>query len=286
VGFDDFDLGIDSGRIRVRRHGPSGAPLVLCVPGLSANLTTYDFIAERLADGRRQVVAVDLRGRGYSETTPPGTYGWARHAADLFAVADALGAARFSVIGHSMGAAVTKAAARQDAGRIERAVLLDHCGIPEAGALTVIGRSIARLGVVYPSAEAYLEQMRGLGAIRPWSEHWDRYFLYELEPCDGGVRSRTSPAAVFEDAAFGAGAYAFESDATVYRLWRHLTMPVLLLRAGQEITPGSGFIVSEDDGRRFAETVPSARVTTVDATHYSIATSDATVAEIAAFLDA
>ena len=35
----DFDLALPSGRIRARRWGPPDAPLLLCVPGLSANLT-------------------------------------------------------------------------------------------------------------------------------------------------------------------------------------------------------------------------------------------------------
>ena len=281
---DDFDLQLPSGRLRARRHGNPEAPLLVCVPGLSANLASFDFIAERLGGEDLQVVALDLRGRGFSETTPPGTYGWARHAADVHAAAEALGAERFSIIGHSMGGAVAKAAARQNARRIERMAVLDHCGPPEAAALKVIATSVSRLGSVQESVDMYLEQMRSLGAIEPWSEYWDRYFRYELRNAEGGgVTSRTSAVAVFEDGAFGTGAYAFDDDAAVYRLWRYLTMPVLLLRAGREIAPGAGHIVNDDDARRFAHSVQTATVRTIDATHYTIATTEETVSALREF---
>jgi pimeloyl-ACP methyl ester carboxylesterase len=48
---------------------------VVCVPGLSANLCGFDRLAERLAGEALQLVAIDLRGRGRSEVTGPGSYG-------------------------------------------------------------------------------------------------------------------------------------------------------------------------------------------------------------------
>ena len=49
---------------------------MVCVPGLSANLCGFDRLAERLAGDALQLVAIDLRGRGRSEVTGAGTYGW------------------------------------------------------------------------------------------------------------------------------------------------------------------------------------------------------------------
>jgi len=86
----DFDVILSSGRIRARRWGEPGAPLLLCVPGLSANLSAFEYLAENLAGADRQVVAIDLRGCGRSEVTPPGSYGLDSHAADVLAVADAV----------------------------------------------------------------------------------------------------------------------------------------------------------------------------------------------------
>src|SRR6266567_6215330 len=77
-------------------------------------------------DWSSEVCSSDLRG--LSETTPPGTYGWEAHAADVLAAADALGGPRFSIVGWSMGAIVGMAAASLAAARIERLVLIDAVG--------------------------------------------------------------------------------------------------------------------------------------------------------------
>ena len=283
VEASEFDIVLATGRLHAKRYGAPDAPLVLCVPGLSANLMSFEFLGERLGLPV-QLVAVDLRGRGKSDVTEPGTYGWVNHAADLFGVADHLGAKTFSLIGHSMGAAVAMAAAAGDAARIERVALVDLCGTPDASTAGPIGVSVARLGAIHPSVEAYLAQVRKLGVIEPWSEYWERYYRYELEPVEGGVAARTSRAAVMEDVTFGAGAFAFGDAAGVYGLWRSLTMPVLLLSASREMIPGVGFIVGRRDRERFPTAVPSSRVVDVDANHYTIATSDDAVSAIREFL--
>lgn len=281
---EEFDLHLQSGRLHARRHGPPDAPLVLAIPGLSANLMGFEFLAEHLDPGL-QFVSVDLRGRGLSEVSPPGTYGWVNHAADVIEVADRLGADSFSLVGHSMGAAVAMATVGQSAGRVARLVLVDLCGIPDPSTEAPIDAGVARLGAVAPSAEAYLAQIRTIGIIQPWDGYWDRYFRYELQPVEGGgVAARTSRAAVMEDVVFGRGAFAFGDGAGVYGLWPSLTMPVLLLRASREMLPGTGFILSQRDRDRFPEMVPSATAVDVDANHYTIATSEPAATAIAQFL--
>lgn len=84
----EFDLDLVSGRLYAQRFGDPDAPLVLAVHGLSANMRGFDHLAPFLVgDGEHQVVAVDLRGRGGSECTAPGTYGLESHARDMFKVA-------------------------------------------------------------------------------------------------------------------------------------------------------------------------------------------------------
>jgi len=78
AGYEDSDIPLASGRLRVRRWGAADAPAVVCVPGLSANLCSFDRLAEWLVGDALQLVAIDLRGRGRSEVTGPGSYGW-RH---------------------------------------------------------------------------------------------------------------------------------------------------------------------------------------------------------------
>lgn len=283
---EEFDLQLPSGRIHVQRFGSPDAPMMVCLPGLSANMKGFDFLCERLVGDELQLVAVDLRGRGLSEVTAPGTYGWVNHAKDVFALADGLGAQRVSVLGMSMGGAIAMVCAWMDASRVERLVLIDICGVPDEVAAAPIAAAVSRLGSVYASAEAYLALVRQIGTVEPWSEYWERYFRYELRPVDGGVTARSNPAAVLEDAAFGAGAFAFGDAAGVYSLWPSLTMPVLLLRASRELLPGCGRIVSDRDRERFPREVPSATVVDVDANHYGINTHEASAEAIARFLAA
>jgi pimeloyl-ACP methyl ester carboxylesterase len=280
---EEFDIQLPSGRLHAQRFGSPNAPLAICLPGLSANMKGFDFLCERLATDDLQLVAVDLRGRGLSEVTPPATYGWLNHAKDVFAIADALGAERFTLVGMSMGGAIAMACAWMDASRIERIVLLDVCGAPDESAAGPIMAAVSRLGAVYPSIDAYLGLVRQIGTIEPWSEYWERYFRYELQPVEGGVTARSNPAAVLEDGVFGAGAFAFGDDAGVYSLWRSLTMPVLLLRASRELLPGFGRIVSDHDRERFGREVPSATVVDVDANHYGINTHEDSARAIADF---
>jgi pimeloyl-ACP methyl ester carboxylesterase len=281
----EFDIELQSGRLHAKRYGPRDTPLVLGVPGLTANLQGFEFLGERLATVGIQFVALDLRGRGRSDVTEVGSYGWVKHAADLFAVADHLDAKQFSLIGHSMGAAVAMAAAAQDAARLTRVVLVDMCGVPDPSTAAPIGASVARLGTVFPSVEAYLDLFRHSGIMEPWSEYWEHYFRYELQPVDGGVAARTSRAAVMEDVMFGAGACAFDDAAGVYGLWASLSMPVLLLRATREMILGSGFILSKRDRDRFPVMVESATAVDIDANHYTIATSEAAASAIIRFLE-
>src|SRR5690349_24057946 len=96
------DLRLPSGSLRALRVGPGGGAPVLCVPGLSANARSFDRIAAALAGAGRDVIALDLRGRGFSPATAPGTHGWLHHAEDVLEVATQLGAERFDLVGHSM----------------------------------------------------------------------------------------------------------------------------------------------------------------------------------------
>ena len=212
-----LDLHLASGDLHAEWFGAEHGRLVVCVPGLSANLRGFDFIAERVADPTHRIVALDLRGRGQSQVTGAGTYGWVHHAEDVLEVADILGASRFDVVGQSMGAAVAMEIARLAPQRLGSVVLIDVCGVPDPRTVPLIRAAVERLGSVYPSVETYLEVVQRLGTVRPWSPYWERYFRYELAPVPGGgVRARSDRAAVLEDATYGE-----EHDPRT--LWPYLT---------------------------------------------------------------
>lgn len=270
----DMDLQVPGGRIRARRHGDGGHPLVLGVPGLSANLVSLERIASA-----HPMVALDLRGRGFSDSTPAGTYGWDNHAADVLGAAGELGAVRFAIVGWSMGAHVALACARRAPGRLERVVLIDALGVADRAVVDLIRMSVDRLGTVYPSVDHYLALVRSTGLIEPWDAMWERYFAYELAPVEGGVVARTSRAAVEEDIAYGMAV----TDPEPY--WAALDMPVLVVRAARPLIKGTdAHVVSPGLLARFRSVVAGAEVVEVDANHYGVGTHPDTVAAVRAFL--
>jgi pimeloyl-ACP methyl ester carboxylesterase len=284
VDYEDCDIPLESGRLRVRRWGAADAPAVVCVPGLSANLCGFDRLAERLAGDTLQLVAVDLRGRGRSEVTGAGTYGWRNHARDVLGIADAVGAPSFAVIGQSSGAAIAMTCAQLEPSRVERLVLVDLVGSPDVRAVVPVVASVGRLGTVYPSAQVAIALIKQIGIIPAWDQYWDRYFAYELREVTGGVAAASDRGAVLEDLGYGEAMYWSDPDAPIHALWNVITMPALLLRARQEIMPGFGFILPAAEAERFSAVVPSARVVEIDANHYTITTHDDSIAAIGAFV--
>jgi pimeloyl-ACP methyl ester carboxylesterase len=270
---------LTSGALHVESNGDPLGHLVLCVHGLSANCRSFDRFVPVLAAAGYHVVTMDLRGRGRSEVTPAGSYGWDSHIRDLLEIAEIYGADSFDLVGHSMGGFIAMSLAAQHPRRCSRLVLVDAVGEPEPSALLSITKSISRLGRRYPSAPDVLSHMRAAGTIDPWDEFWDSYFSWELESVDGNVRIRTDLAAVSEDSA-----YASMHD--VYGLWPRLRCSVLLVRASRPTPLAGGLVVSRADAERFAREARHATVVDVDADHYSILISPAAVSAVVRFVGA
>ena len=272
-----IELRVFSGRLHALRSGRADGPPAMCVPGLSANCRSFDAIAATLADGGHDVVAVDLRGRGRSPATAPGTHGWRQHAQDVLDGAARLGFTSFDLVGHSMGAFVSMQAAALAPDRIRRLVLIDGAGAPEPAALPPILAAVQRLGVVYPTREAFCAVVRDAGAAQPWEGLWEAHYLDELEDVPSGVRARTSKEAVLEDLTYGS-----KQDARTF--WPQLTMPTLLVRAARPLLPDAGFIVGAELRDAFLAAVPSARAVENDANHYGVMAHPDALRAITGFL--
>ena len=272
-----LSLRLPSGTLRANRFGSESGALTLCAHGLSANSRSFDPLGEALGTARRSVVAVDLRGRGWSDITASGTYGWANHARDVLAAADALGAERFDFVGHSMGAYIGMALAQQAPERVRRMVLIDAVGIPETLSMLPIMAAVQRLGAAHATADAYVSAVRRLGTVEPWTEYWERHYRYDLidAPGGGGVRARTDAGAVLEDIT-----YATKQDPR--GMWPTHTVDTLLVRAARPL--GQGFIVSTRDRDAFVRTAPRARAVDIDANHYGVVMHPDTATEIGRFL--
>lgn len=267
---EDFDISLPSGRIRARRWGADDARLLLCVHGVSANLAAFTHAAEQLAADDRQVVAIDLRGCGRSEVTPPGTYGPDNHAADVLAVADALGADEFDVAGWSLGAIILMHVAMREHTRLRSVALIEHAGPAQSAALVAVRDWLARLDLVTATPEDYLGEVRKAARIDPWSPFWDAFYTYELERRpDGAWGPRTSRAAADED--FDRPWPRDWSDH-----WRALTMPTVLVRA---IRPLNGALIVPERAVTALHAVnPSVRVVEApDSDHFTCMVDPVTV---------
>lgn len=126
-------------------------PPVLLVHGLGACRQDWRDVQPALAAAYR-TVAVDLSGYGDSPRRPGGLSP-DDHARDLVATMDALGLPRVSVIGHSMGGAVSMALALRHPERVE-ALVLANCvsGFrpQRARELYEVGMRLAMMAVLGP----------------------------------------------------------------------------------------------------------------------------------------
>ncbi|HEX5897972.1 MAG TPA: alpha/beta fold hydrolase [Solirubrobacteraceae bacterium] len=90
-------------RLHVTERGEGELPLFLLHGGPGLDHTMFGSYLDALGD-RCRLLLVDERGTGRSEPAPPGTWALAHHAADVEAMAGALGLDRYAVLGHSYGA--------------------------------------------------------------------------------------------------------------------------------------------------------------------------------------
>jgi pimeloyl-ACP methyl ester carboxylesterase len=270
-------LKLRSGEIACEVSGSDAGQLVIGIPGLSANLRSFDVIYDALDGARHRKVAFDPRGRGHSSKTGPGTYGWPSHARDVIEIADQLGAESFDVIGWSMGAWIAMVVVQMAPECVRRVVLVDAAGLPEESIKVPVYAGLDRLATVFPSRDAFMTLARNLPHYQPWSP-WERLFDYELIEVEGGVAFRTQKPAPWEDEQ-----YRLEQDP--YQLWSSLTMPVLLVRAAQEVPPNFGFLITKEDYARFLREVPSAKGIEIEANHYTVGMAPDAARAIADFLD-
>jgi 3-oxoadipate enol-lactonase len=176
--------------------------------------------ARRLLDGSRLTfVFADLRGYGKSRGRL-GSFTLDEAASDVLALTDALGWAKFSIVGHSMSALVALHLAQQRPARVERVVLLAP---PPPGGFGV--------------DEATLEGMRGLaladdeGRLRALEERfgqrlspgWTRYKLARW-------RASADPRAV-------AGYAAMFARDGLPEPTRRVRAPVLAITGERDILP-------------------------------------------------
>jgi pimeloyl-ACP methyl ester carboxylesterase len=139
--------------LEVREQG--AGPALLLVHGFGGAKEDFADHLDALAVGHR-VVTFDHRGHGESDHPgDPSAYSIDRMAADVVAVAGALGIDRFRLLGHSLGGMIARRVVLRWPGLVEAVILMDtSSGCPDG-----IERSMAETA-------AFLAREQGMAALR------------------------------------------------------------------------------------------------------------------------
>jgi len=108
-----------------------GRPLLVMVHGWMDVGASFQFVVDAM-QGEREVVALDWRGFGLSETTGADCFWFPDYLGDLDALLDALSpSAPVDLLGHSMGGNVAMSYAGVRPQRVRRLVNLEGFGLPD-----------------------------------------------------------------------------------------------------------------------------------------------------------
>lgn len=270
--------------------GTPDVPIVLAVHGITGSHRSWAPVVRHLGDGVT-VLAPDLRGRGASAGIE-GPFSLAAHVADLLTVLDHVGCPRAVLAGHSMGGYIVARFAAAAPDRVSAAVLVDG-GLPlpvppDADAddllAAVLGPSLARLQMTFPSVEAYRDFWRAHPgfAAGTWTDDVTDYVDYDLAPpetdSDGQTcyRSRVSDRAVRSD-----GRDLLDGDAGRKAL-HSLADPCVLLWAARGLQNEERPLLPAEAIADARALLPHLEVTEVpDTNHYLILLGDREAAVVA-----
>jgi proline iminopeptidase len=116
-------------RLHVTERGAGALPLFVLHGGPGLDHTMFGSYLDALGDVCR-LLLVDERATGRSDPSPSETWTLAQHAADVEALAGALGLERYAVLGHSYGALIALQHAVDFPGRPVATVV--SSGVPDA----------------------------------------------------------------------------------------------------------------------------------------------------------
>jgi len=245
----DRTLVLSGQRFHYTEWGAPTAPPLVMLHGVTGHARTWDEEAALLAS-RYRVLALDQRGHGDSDPSPDADYTVATLAADVAAFADALGLARVSLVGLSMGGRVAIGFAGQAPRRVVRLVVVDiGPEISEAGMLRV-GTLMARSPEMFTSFEHALSFHRVTNPL--YTEAMLRHRVeHGTRAVEGGLTWKYDRG--LRDAV-RAGTWRDPID--LWPLWRGIACPILLVRGADSdvLSPEiAKRMLEENSNTRYAE---------------------------------
>lgn len=113
--------------IALKVLGQPNPPPIIAIHGWLDNANSFDLLAPLIPN--QHIIAIDLPGHGLSDYRPPGAiYHFWDWIADLHEIVTELGLTTFSLLGHSMGAAIATLYAGIYSEHIAKLILIDGIG--------------------------------------------------------------------------------------------------------------------------------------------------------------
>jgi pimeloyl-ACP methyl ester carboxylesterase len=233
--------------------GEPGHPALCFLHGGSAHAHWFDAVVPAFVD-RYHVLSLDQRGHGASQWAPDPAYATEDFARDLVGVMDALGWARMTVVGHSMGGhnAMTFSAWHPE--RIAALVIVDSRPSIPAERLTVMHARGRRLPRLHASEEAAVQSFR----LLPRETVADRALLAHV--ARAGLTQRNGGWAWrFDPATHGA-----RQPVDAWPLLTRIAAPTLITRAA--LSP----VLTEEMAARLLTSIPHASLVTIPAAYHHL----------------
>lgn len=202
-----FMVPVQGGDLAVFQYGNGDGTPVLLIHGVTSSNRAFQLFADALIARGKAPFAVDLRGRGDSNSLQ-GPFGMRQHAADMSAVIDHFGWNKVDVIGHSMGGFVAAALVGLYPDSVGEVVFADGgLPLPMPPGMTVeqimpfvLGPAMTRLAMEFENKEAYRNYWKPQAAFaKGWSSVLDEYVDYDLRGSEPHMKAATNPQAVEDD---------------------------------------------------------------------------------------
>jgi proline iminopeptidase len=225
-------------RLHVTERGAGELALFVLHGGPGLDHTMFGSYLDALGD-RVRLLLVDERGTGRSEPAAPGTWGLAHHAADIEALAGALGLERYAVLGHSYGAFIALQHAVDFPGSPAATVV--SSGIADARFLAQVEEELVAFEPVELreqvqaswAAEAHARTQEDVAALL--SDQLPFHFADPRDPRIDGMRAAMADAVYGPDVLRAAATGDYGAIAVEDRL-ADVTHPVLVLAGRHDRT--------------------------------------------------
>jgi len=230
--------------------GPSGAPTLMCVHGLTRNGKDFDTIAESLSVHYR-VICPDMPGRGRSEPLKnPAEYTYPTYVQDCVALIARLDVETVDWLGTSMGGIIGMIISSQPGNPIRKLVLNDIGPYLAKEGLERIAGYVG-LDPTFPTLEAFEQAIRTLAApFGPLTdEQWRKMAMdmSQRKP-EGGWGLAYDPRIAD---AFKTGPI---KDVDMWPMWDAIQSPTLVLRGADSD------LLTRDAAEEMTRRGPKARV--------------------------